>query len=296
MSNREEIIRDIICVVGTIGCLVLGIFFLYKTGAFGDGIKEIKSVILNEEPSDTGKDVEDNAMENPSGYYLQIPEDMELLKQYKDYNEDVVGYIRIRDTVLDHPLMQTPNDEEFYLYRDLDKKYNSHGVPFLSARSKIESYGDNMVIYGHNIHKNTSDVFCVLAEYESVEFYKNHPIVETISDSGTRRWLIFAYYIVDNSDTNPFMYSETTTFNSMEGFKDYMTNVSIRNWLKTDIPCTIDDSYITLSSCSRELSGTGTHSNRMVVMGKLLENNEDYTAYVEKAERKDSPLMPEKLR
>ena len=30
-----------------------------------------------------------------------------------------------------------------------------------------------------------------------LEFYKEHPIVETVSKSGTRRWLIFAYFIVD---------------------------------------------------------------------------------------------------
>lgn len=72
----------------------------------------------------------------PVKAYSVIADDMELLKKYQDYNADVVGIIRIPGTVLNHPVMQTRSDEEYYLMRGLDKQYNPHGVPFLSAQKR----------------------------------------------------------------------------------------------------------------------------------------------------------------
>lgn len=286
--KKSEIIylRDLL----TFGCIILlfgtGIFFLWAAV----GNHPLKSIILPEISPEEASE----PLSAPSGHYILNDQDMLLYRTYKDYNEDVVGYIRIKDTVLDHPMMQTPDDEEYYLYRDLNKNYNSHGVPFLSSDSQIEAEGTNMVVYGHNIHKLTSDVFCVIAEYEDITFYKKHPIIETISESGTRRWLIFCYFIVDNSDQNPFPYSDYTTFLAKQDFLDFMTNVRIRNWLNVDVSVDYGDSLITLSSCSRELSGEGT--NRMVLMGKLLNNDEDYEEIVANAKMTASPLLPEKLR
>ena len=70
--------------------------------------------------------------------YIESEEDLLLLQKYQDYNSDVVGIIRIEGTVLNHPIVQTVEDEVYYLYKDLDKKYNSHGVPFLSKDSQME--------------------------------------------------------------------------------------------------------------------------------------------------------------
>ncbi len=217
----------------------------------------------------------------------------ELLKAYQRYNADVVGLIRIPDSVLDHPLMQTREDEEYYLYRDLDRNYNSHGVPFLSRDSRMEGIGRNMVIYGHNIHLQTRDVFCDLACYEDLSYYRQHPLIETVSASGIRRWLIFAYFLADNADEDAFHYSDYTEFSSQEDFESFLREVEKRNWLDVNAGVVYGDSLITLSSCSNELAGSGT--NRMVVMGKLLKEGEDCRLIVDGAEMAVNPLLPERL-
>lgn len=226
--------------------------------------------------------------------YIESEEDLLLLQKYQDYNSDVVGIIRIDGTVLNHPIVQTVEDEEYYLYKDLDKKYNSHGVPFLSKDSQMEGQGSNCVVYGHNIYKISRDVFADLMGYKDVEYYKEHPVIETVSESGTRKWLIFAYFIVDNSDADPFQYSDVTSFMSERAFEDYIYEVQKRNWLDVPLDLSMGDTILTLSSCSKELAGSGT--NRMVVMAKQLDNDEDYFATVEGAKNALSPLLPEKLR
>lgn len=226
--------------------------------------------------------------------YIESEEDLLLLQKYQDYNSDVVGIIRIEGTVLNHPIVQTVEDEEYYLYKDLDKKYNSHGVPFLSKDSQMEGQGGNCVVYGHNIYKISRDVFADLMGYKDVEYYKEHPVIETVSESGTRKWLIFAYFIVDNSDADPFQYSDVTSFMSERAFEEYIYEVQKRNWLDVPLDLSMGDTILTLSSCSKELAGSGT--NRMVVMAKQLDKDEDYFATVEGAKNALSPLLPEKLR
>lgn len=176
--------------------------------------------------------------------------------------------IRIKGTVLNHPLVQTPDDEEYYLNRDLTGKRNSHGVPFLSKDSRIDGIGGNLVIFGHNIHKKSRDVFCDLARYEEEGFYESHSIIETISNTERRKWVIFAYYLTDTSEDG-FPYSDITSFSNKEEFDEYIREIQERNRLHVNTIPEYGDSLITLSSCSLEGNGSGT--NRMVVVGKLAE-------------------------
>lgn len=257
----------------------------------------IWSLLKDKEP-DAKKEAEVEIIESEDTKeltpYIESEEDLLLLQKYQDYNSDVVGIIKIEGTVLNHPIVQTVEDEEYYLYKDLDKKYNSHGVPFLSKDSKMEGQGGNCVVYGHNIYKISRDVFADLMGYKDVEYYKEHPVIETVSESGTRKWLIFAYFIVDNSDADPFQYSDVTSFMSERAFEEYIYEVQKRNWLDVPLDLSMGDTILTLSSCSKELAGSGT--NRMVVMAKQLDKDEDYFATVEGAKNALSPLLPEKLR
>ena len=239
------------------------------------------------------KEQESTKTESIPEIYEQRKDDLALLLKYQEYNSDVVGLIRIEGTVLNHPIVQTPSDEDYYLYKDLDKKYNSHGVPFLSANSLMEGQGGNRILYGHNIHKRTKDVFAELSGYEELSFYQKHPIIETVSKSGTRRWLIVAYFLVDNADEEPFRYSDVTTFLSKQDFDSYFEEVSIRNWLDVPMELSIDDTFLTLSSCSNELAGSGT--NRMVVISKQLNKDDDVSSIVASTTMKESPLLPKRL-
>ncbi|MBP5528908.1 MAG: class B sortase [Lachnospiraceae bacterium] len=219
--------------------------------------------------------------------------DRELLKKYKDFNEDCTGFISIEDTVLNHPLMQSPYDEDFYLTHDLNKDYNAYGVPFLTLSSDLKRESGNNIIYGHNIRYNDRDVFADLVFYEDIEFYKNHPLIKLITDEGTDFYIIFAYYLIDTKD-NDFVYWDTCEWENEPEYLKYMEEVDKRNWLETEIPCDIGDKYLTLSSCSVELAHSG--SNRMVVMARKLEPDEDYGEYTNSAALKTNPLLPEKLR
>lgn len=222
-----------------------------------------------------------------------MDEDMELLKKYQAYNDECVGIISIEDSVLNHPLMQSPDDEDYYLTHDLDKNGNSHGVPFLTLSSDIDREDGNNIIYGHNIRTSDRDVFADLTYYEDSEYYKTHPVIKLVTDSGTRYYIIFAYYLIDTED-GEFVYWDDTIWGSKTKYKEYMDEVEKRNWLKNDVPYNYEDQFLTLSTCSVELAHSGT--NRMVVMARLLGLDEDYTSYIENAQNRANPWLPKKLR
>lgn len=290
MSRRGKTLlrhgSEVFLVLMTIVALLCCLYFLHA-------YKEQKNRLDPEEMETADLKAEEEGDCSEMTYYILNAEDQALLRKYQDYNSDIVGIVRIEGTVLNHPVCQTKEDEEYYLTHDLDGNYNSHGVPFLSAESEMETEAGNMVIYGHNIHKISRDVFCDLAGYEDLTYYKEHPYIETVSESGTRRWLIFAYFIQDNSDPDAFRYSDYTQFRSKKELEEFLNGVQERNWINVDVTVGMDDALITLSSCSNELSGKGT--NRMVVIGKLLPVGDQAGDIIASATMSESPLLPDAL-
>lgn len=288
----------------TAGVILTGIGIAGYKGYLDNGIKAIKNLLVTEsyakemeviDAAELSEPEEEIALESEEAdeQALQDAKDQEDLKAYQEYNSDVVGIIRIKDTVLNHPICQTIEEEDFYLRRDLDKKYNSHGVPFLTVNSDLNAKKGNNLIYGHNIHKNSRDVFCDLALYEDFAFYRKNPIIDIVTPRGTDHYLIFAYYLIDTSDSDTFCYYENSDW-TVDDYKAYMDEVDKRNWLDVPVKRTSQDVYLTLSSCSNELAGTKT--NRMVVMAKKLTEDEDYVTAVVHSKKAKNPLLPQKLR
>ena len=215
-----------------------------------------------------------------------------LLLRYREINEDVYGLIKIEGTKLNHPIMRCEEDEGFYLWHDLEKKYNSHGVPFITLDSDLDRQMGNSLIYGHRL--NDGDVFGELSNYESIDFYKEHPIIETVTDKGKSRWMIFAYFLICNNDEETFDYYNDYTLLSEKRFNEYMEEVKKRNWLDVPFDYSNKDSFLTLSSCSKEKTGEG--NNRMVVMAVKIKDDFGYQKTVEKSTLNPNPLLPEKLR
>ena len=51
----------------------------------------------------------------------------------------------------DLTVMQTPDEPDYYLYRDAEGKYSQFGTAYLDYRCSVENLTDNFMIYAHNI-------------------------------------------------------------------------------------------------------------------------------------------------
>lgn len=76
-----------------------------------------------------------------------ISVDFDSLEQI---NSEIKAWIYIKGTDINYPILQT-KDNEYYLKRDIYKKYSSCGSIFLDCNSKENFLDDNTIIYGHNL-------------------------------------------------------------------------------------------------------------------------------------------------
>ena len=65
-------------------------------------------------------------------------------------NNDFVGWLCIEGTNINYPVMQTPEEPNYYLKRAFDHSYSDYGVPYVQENCVL-GISDNIVIYGHNM-------------------------------------------------------------------------------------------------------------------------------------------------
>lgn len=98
----------------------------------------------------------------------------ELAEIYGD-NPDLAGWITIEGTDVDYPVMYTPDDEEKYLYKNIDGNFDANGLPFIDDGCSMEPESDNIIIYGHNMING--DMFAPLMDYAYEEYWEEHPTI-----------------------------------------------------------------------------------------------------------------------
>ena len=161
-------------------------------------------------------------------------------------NNDIVGWLRIKDTTINYPIMQTKNSPNYYLHRDFYKNYSSYGTPYMSEQCNIGT-SDNLIIYGH--HMNHKKVFGALEDYKSKEFYENHNIIEFITLDENEKYEIFAVFktVVYRKDT--FKYYDFVNFNNEDEFNIFINKCKELSFYETNIKPKYQDKLITLSTC-----------------------------------------------
>lgn len=107
--------------------------------------------------------------------------------QLAEQNADMIGWIHVEDTKIDYPVMYTPDDPEYYLHRDFERRPAFEGVPFLDARCDPALPSDNLIVYGHNMRNG--GMFGTLKAYLDEAFFAEHPYVafDTLAARGTYR-------------------------------------------------------------------------------------------------------------
>ena len=76
------------------------------------------------------------------------------LKYYIDKNKETVGWIQIKGTNINYPIVQTKNND-YYLKHDFYKRKSSVGWIFADYRNNFNILDNNTIIYGHNLINRT---------------------------------------------------------------------------------------------------------------------------------------------
>ena len=228
------------------------------------GFRQSEEQLVDEIPEETEGSKEDEGEEELSEKELETLERAQAMEKYGELfkkNNDFMGWISIKGTNVNYPVMQTPHHPDYYLKKNFDKEYSDYGVPYIEETCAM-GISNNIVIYGH--HMNDGTMFADLVKCYDKDYRDEHPLIQfdTISGFGTYE-VVAAFKFDTNNET--FKYNEFVTMDE-ESFDEFMKKVHARQAYDTGVDVEYGDQLLTLSTCEH------TYKNgRFVVVAKKVE-------------------------
>ncbi|MBR5315840.1 MAG: class B sortase [Firmicutes bacterium] len=173
-------------------------------------------------------------------------------------NEDVKAWIYSKDTVINYPVVQGP-DNDYYLYRMFNGEYNGAGSIFIDYRNEEPFESFNTVMHGHRMKDGT--MFKSLMEYRDPDYYKAHKKMKLYTPDAQYDLVIFAAITIP-SDSDMYQFY----FYSDDDKEYYLNRIYGKTELYTDVEVTADDKIVMMSTCTFEFDDA-----RFCVYGKLVE-------------------------
>lgn len=192
----------------------------------------------------------------------EADEEPEMLSAYQplyEMNHDTVGWIKIEDTNINYPVMQTPTRENYYLYTNFQREYNAGGCIYVQENCDVNTPSDNVVIYGH--HMKDGSMFANLAKYNDRSFWESHSEIEFDTLYEYHTYKIFAVFKTSASLDSGFQYQQFVNAADMEAFDNFVAECKRLSFYDTGITPVYGDKLICLSTCEYTLT-----DGRLVVM------------------------------
>ena len=211
----------------------------------------------------------DTAKVSESGYTITLVNDNKelppILAKYETLykkNKKLIGWLKIADTNIDYPVMQTSNNE-YYLDHNFDQEYDKNGSLFLDKDCNAAFPNTNMIIYGH--HMKSGKMFGNLNYYSKESYYKEHPQIQfdTIYEEGIYDIMYVFRSRIYNEDEVVFKYYQFLDVNSEDEFYSAMDEMARLSLYDTGVYAEYGDKLITLSTCDNS-----EEDGRFVVVAK----------------------------
>lgn len=175
-----------------------------------------------------------------------------------EQNQDFIGWISIDGTNVNYPVMQTPNNPDYYLKHSFEKSYSDYGVPYIDEACAL-GISNNIVAYGH--HMKNGSMFADICKYADRSFYESHKTIKFDTLSTLGEYEVVAVFKFDTNNET-FKFNEYTTMDEAE-FNEFMESVHSRQLYDTGVDAEYGDELLTLSTCEY------TYKNgRFVVVAK----------------------------
>ena len=114
-------------------------------------------------------------------------------EKLKTQNEDIFAWIRIPDTNIDYPVLQSSDgDDSFYMNHDYLKNEDYRGSIYIEAANMKDMCDFNEVLHGSSTSDGT--MFSQLNKYLDKNFFDEHPYVYVYMEGNVLIYLVFAAY------------------------------------------------------------------------------------------------------
>ncbi len=179
-------------------------------------------------------------------------------------NQRLIGWVKIDDTIVDYPVMQTVNNE-YYLDHNFNQEEDRNGCIFMDYQCDVIRGCDNIILYGH--HMKSGKMFGTLNKYSKESYYEEHPIIQfdTIYEKGTYQVMyVFRSKVYSEEDVT-FKYYQFINAASEKEFNSAMNEMAALSLYDTGVTASYGDQLLTLSTCDYQ-----ENKGRFVVVAKKI--------------------------
>lgn len=263
LKKRERNRRLTVILCSIVAACCLGYFALYTYYDYKTGRSNAQLSELKEKPP-----VAQTGNQAPVIHYTDDgKEPPPVLDEYKNLvnkNKRVIGWLKIDDTNIDYPVMQT-GDNEYYLDHNLNQEYDKNGSIFMDKDCDVLKPSTNFILYGH--HMKSGQMFGKLDLYSSEEYYKKHPYIQfdTIYEKGTYEVMYAFRSRIYSEEDIVFKYYQFIDALSEREFDSYMEEMAKLSFYDTGVTAQYGDQLLTLSTCDYEVK-----DGRFVVVARKL--------------------------
>lgn len=168
----------------------------------------------------------------------------------KNINSDVVAWIKINDTSVNYPIVQA-TDNEYYLHKDINKKYSTCGWIFMDFKNSETFIDKNTVLYGHNIKSGL-----MFADLTKILNHKlgDKVTIEIYTPTEKLDYIVFSSYMEEPDD-----YAIKSNIVDEQSQEKYIKDMLQKSSIKYNVVPDKSDKLLTLSTCD------STGKNRILV-------------------------------
>ena len=180
-GRRAHWLVPVICLLLVIagGCFWL----LYAAGQFslsgarGRTDAPVQSPVIDRDALRPTEPPTEPPTQPPTEEPYEMSIDMARVASHHSANPDVIGWVRIKDTVINYPVVQDA-DNTFYIDHNWQGAPSHAGSIFADYRCSIDT-SDNTLIYGHNMGNGT--MLHAIKNYKVEDWGRSHPYIELAS-------------------------------------------------------------------------------------------------------------------
>ena len=256
--NKKRQFLFLFFLVIFIGAVTFGFLYLRE-----EKRNEDVYVKLAQEQSEEAEEKSDVAQTTPE--VTQDPEvtkpDIPInFKELQQENPDIYAWIRIPDTKIDYPVVQSVSDDTYYLNHTIEKKEGLPGSIYSESQNAQDFSDPNTVLYGHNMRNGS--MFGSHKEYKSEDFYKtgNNDTFYIYTEDSVKTYKIFS---VHNTASDSDIY--TFNFSSDSYMLEFASRWQKESLYDTGVDISNTTQIVTLSSCEET-----DYNERLVIQGALV--------------------------
>lgn len=162
------------------------------------------------------------------------------IKELKQINPDVVGWITVDGTNIDYPLLHGQNNM-MYVSKDIYGQNCLSGSIFLDSTNALDD--PFLLIYGH--HMEAGKMFGDVEKYLDESFFAAHRNGELVTEDSELSIDFFAFLVTDANDKIIFRPKGRTE-------SEIIDHVNTEAMYKRDITVSEGDQIVALSTCGRD--------------------------------------------